>query len=58
MEGSICRRRSALPVGFTVRHSTPQITLKALSFFADGNLSALPRAVQDRLARAAREVDL
>lgn len=36
----------------------PQITLKALSFFGDGNLSRLPRAVQDRLARAAREVDL
>ena len=36
----------------------PQITLKALSFFADGNLWRLPRAVQDRLARAAREVDL
>jgi len=36
----------------------PQITLKALSFFGDGNLSRLPRDVQDRLARAAREVDL
>ena len=36
----------------------PQITLKALSFFGDGNLSRLPRAVQDRLAAAARDVDL
>lgn len=36
----------------------PQITLKALSFFGDGNLSSLPAAVQDRLAGAAREVDL
>ncbi len=36
----------------------PQITLKALSFFGDGNLSLLPQAVQDRLARSAREVDL
>jgi hypothetical protein len=36
----------------------PQITLKALSFFGDGNLSQLPRTVQDRLAGAAREVDL
>lgn len=36
----------------------PQITLKALSFFADGNLARLPREVQDRLAKAAREVDL
>jgi hypothetical protein len=36
----------------------PQITLKALSFFGDGDLPRLPHAVQDRLARAAREVDL
>ncbi len=36
----------------------PQITLKALSFFGDGNLDRLPREVQDRLAGAAREVDL
>lgn len=36
----------------------PQLTLKALSFFGDGNLNRLPRDVQDRLARAAREVDL
>jgi hypothetical protein len=36
----------------------PQITLKALSFFGDGNLWRLPRTVQDRLAKAAREVDL
>ena len=36
----------------------PQITLKALSFFGDGNLSRLPQEVQDRLAQAAREVDL
>jgi hypothetical protein len=36
----------------------PQLTLKALSFFGDGNLSRLPQAVQDHLATAAREVDL
>lgn len=36
----------------------PQITLKALSYFDDGNLHRLPRATQDRLAKAAREVDL
>jgi hypothetical protein len=36
----------------------PQITLKALSFFGDGNLPRLPKEVQDRLAKAAREVDL
>lgn len=36
----------------------PQITLKALSYFGDGNLFRLPHDVQDRLARAARETDL
>lgn len=36
----------------------PQNTLKALSYFEDGNLRRLPRPVRDRLARAAREVDL
>jgi hypothetical protein len=36
----------------------PQITLKALSFFEDGNLRRLPKATKDRLAKAAREVDL
>ncbi len=36
----------------------PQSTLKALSYFADGNLRRLPQAVKDRLATAARAVDL
>ena len=36
----------------------PQITLKALSFFDEGNLRRLPKALKDRLAEAAREVDL
>lgn len=36
----------------------PQITLKALSYFDDGNVSRLPREMKDRLARAARAVDL
>src|SRR5208282_2077089 len=36
----------------------PQSTLKALSYFADGNLRRLPQPVKDRLAKAAREVDL
>jgi hypothetical protein len=36
----------------------PQITLKALSFFDDGNLRRLPKATKDLLAQAAREVDL
>ncbi len=36
----------------------PQITLKALSYFEDGNLHLLPEATKTRLAAAAREVDL
>ncbi|HTV78931.1 MAG TPA: nucleotidyl transferase AbiEii/AbiGii toxin family protein [Steroidobacteraceae bacterium] len=36
----------------------PQITLKALSYFDDGNLRGLPEDVKDRLATAARDVDL
>jgi hypothetical protein len=36
----------------------PQITLKALSFFGDGDLPRLPEAVRARLAAAARQVDL
>ena len=35
-----------------------QSTLKALSFFDDGNLRALPQALKERLAKAARSVDL
>ena len=40
------------------RTFNPQITLKALSFFDDGNLRRVPNAMQERLAKAAREVDL
>lgn len=36
----------------------PQITLKALSFFDDGNLGQLPWEARERLAAAARSVDL
>ena len=36
----------------------PEITLKALSFFDDGDLHKLPTAMKSRLATAAREVDL
>lgn len=36
----------------------PQITLKALSYFDDGDLPRLPRALRDRLARAVAAVDL
>jgi hypothetical protein len=36
----------------------PEITLKALSYFGEGTLRRLSRPVKDRLAAAAREVDL
>jgi hypothetical protein len=36
----------------------PEITLKALSYFDDGDLRALPEEMKARLAGAAREVDL
>jgi hypothetical protein len=36
----------------------PEITLKALSYFDDGNLRNLPDEMKQRLAFAAREVDL
>ena len=36
----------------------PEITLKALSYFDDGNLRELPDELKHRLAVAAREVDL
>jgi hypothetical protein len=36
----------------------PQITLKALSYFQDGNLPQLPVETKERLAAAARAVDL
>jgi hypothetical protein len=36
----------------------PEITLKALSYFGDGNLRALPEEMKQRLVVAAREVDL
>jgi hypothetical protein len=36
----------------------PQVTLKALSYFDDGDLPRLPQALRDRLARAVAAVDL
>jgi hypothetical protein len=36
----------------------PEITLKALSYFEDGDVAQIPRQMKDRLAARAREVDL
>ena len=40
------------------RSFNPEITLKALSFFEDGNLNTLPQEVRGRLGRIVRAVDL
>ena len=36
----------------------PQVTLKALSYFGDGDLPALPDSVRERILRAVAETDL
>lgn len=40
------------------RSFNPEITLKALSFFGDGNLNTLPQEVRGRLGQIVRAVDL
>jgi hypothetical protein len=40
------------------RSFNPLVTLKALSYFGDGNLPSLPVEVRQRLARAVKAVDL
>ena len=40
------------------RAFNPQISLKALSYYGDGNLRTLPQDLKTRLLRAVREVDL
>lgn len=51
---------AALAAGCVIygRMFNPQITLKALSFYEDGNLPSLPGEVQRRLLEAVRAVDL
>lgn len=51
---------AALAAGLAIygMQFNPEITLKALSYFDDGNLRRLPEPLKGRLARAAREVDL
>jgi len=56
--------RLSLPVALAAagqiygRSFNPEITLKALSYFDDGNLRDLPEEMKLRLVTAAREVDL
>ncbi len=55
---------AAVPAEFVLYGGTaialhlPQITLKALSYFDDGNLHSLPLPLKDRLIKAVCEVDL
>jgi Nucleotidyl transferase AbiEii toxin, Type IV TA system len=60
----ITKGRITLPMALTAAQAlygasfNPQITLKALSYFEDGNLRKLPEDAKTRLATAARDVDL
>jgi hypothetical protein len=64
IDAILCDGRIDLPTALAAAQAiygaqfNPQITLKALSFFEDGNLHRLPKATKDRLAKAAREADL
>ena len=40
------------------RAFNPELTLKALAYYEDGDLDTLPRNVRDRLAAAMKTVDL
>jgi hypothetical protein len=60
----ITKGKITLPMALTAAQAlygasfNPQITLKALSYFEDGNLQRLPEDAKTRLATAARDVDL
>ena len=51
---------TALAAGIKLYGSSfnPEITLKALSYFDDGDLPSLPDEIKNRLVVAARDVDL
>jgi Nucleotidyl transferase AbiEii toxin, Type IV TA system len=56
--------RTSLPIALAAAQAiygaefNPQNTLKALSYFGDGNLDRLSQSLKDRLAMAVRDVDL
>jgi Nucleotidyl transferase AbiEii toxin, Type IV TA system len=60
----ITKGEITLPMALTAAQAlygasfNPQITLKALSYFEDGDLQRLPEDAKTRLATAARDVDL
>jgi hypothetical protein len=64
IDAILCDARIDLPTALASAQAlygpqfNPQIALKALSFFDEGNLRRLAKAIRDRLAKAVREVDL
>jgi hypothetical protein len=64
IDALLTRGKITLPTALAVAQRlygatfNPEITLKALSYFGDGDLVSLPEEMKDRLAAAAREVDL
>ena len=60
----ITEGKITLPMALTAAQAlygasfNPQITLKALSYFDDGDLQRLPEDAKTRLSTAARDVDL
>lgn len=64
IDALITRGKIGLPLALSAAQElygstfNPQITLKALSFFDDGELRQLPEAMKLRLVNAARGVDL
>ncbi len=64
IDAILCDGRIDLPTALASAQAlygpqfNPQIALKALSFFDEGNLRRLGKATKDRLAKASREVDL
>jgi hypothetical protein len=64
MDALMTKGRIGLPTALAAAQKlygpsfNPEITLKALSYFGDGNLRALPEDMKQRLVVAAREIDL
>jgi len=64
LDAIISRGASDLPTALSAARAlygnafNPELTLKSLCFFGDGNLSTLPQETKDRLAAAVRAVKL
>jgi hypothetical protein len=64
LDAIIDRGQITLPMALTAartiygRAFNPELTLKSLCYFGDGDLNTLPRQIQDRLAAAVAATDL